>query len=283
MTPPAPHSKRWHAAIEAAGFHRARNGHGFCHNGTSLTCDDRWLSLRTLRGATAETLLNGLGNPGLWKTVALNGGQRVGREFHLPMTVLDSVRGNADVDDQEGDNPFEACVRWAQTTVARERPRDWTSPPPHQIDTWVQPADLVVQSGSLLTQGKVIHTPDQLAISFPVVNELPAGLSAARRDWLRGVLADAANRWRMVRVGFNNSQPPAVAVEFDFSGAPAAVLEDLVKAGLDAVRLVTLSILWPVVLLCDLNVPSRMWDEPATAAPGRRKETENEHDPRSRQ
>ena len=55
------------------------------------------------------------------------------------------------------------------------------------------------------------------------------------------------------------------------------------KAGLDAVRLVTLSILWPVVLLCDLNVPSRMWDEPATAAPGRRKETENEHDPRSRQ
>ena len=121
MTLPIPNSTPWHAAVQAAGFRRARDGNGFRRNGTSLTLDDRWLSLRTLNGATTESLLSDLGQPGLWKSVALNGRKRVGREFDLPVTVLDSMRESGDVADSASDNPLQACVRWAEATVARER------------------------------------------------------------------------------------------------------------------------------------------------------------------
>jgi hypothetical protein len=259
-------SPAWRDAFEATGFHRVQNGNGFRHNGMSLTVDESWLTLSTRHGATANSLLGDLGKPGLWKTVDLKNGKPIGREFHLPMAALAGVKEWADGGDQDDSNPIETCLRWAAKTVGRQRLPSWTSPPRQQIDAWIQPADLVLQNGALIVQGSVTHAPDQLAICFPILSELPAAMTAARREWLQAVLADATNRWRMVRVGLSDSQTPAVSAEVDFSGAPSAVIEDLVKAGLDAVRLVTMSILWPVVLLSDLDVPSRIWDEPITRA-----------------
>lgn len=248
------------AAVEAAGFRRGQRGSCYRRGDLRLAFDQRWLTVRAEADPEEEMLWGQLGRPGLWKMVAAQAPKRPRREFHLPLAAIEAGdTWNDDRDDAE--DPLRACLDWAAATVEGEVPGHWTSPPRAQVEAWMPKRRLVIQSGPLLCQGSLVHKPRRLALSFTLAGELPEEISPARRDWLGRVLADAQNRWRMVRVGMEGDpQRPEVRAEVDLTGAPHGALETLVPIGLDAVRWVVVWSLWSVAFLCDARVTCRAWE-----------------------
>jgi hypothetical protein len=89
----------------------------------------------------------------------------------------------------------------------------------------------------VLRQGELIHQPNRLAVRFPIVQRVPDDLPPRRREWLREVLIDGQNRWRMVRIGLAEEAGSSAALaEVDLSGCPHGLLESLFAAGLGALR-----------------------------------------------
>ncbi len=256
-----------HAAMEAAGFQRARRGKSYRHHGLTVTSDDRWLTVRAKVDPGHDPCQ--LGQPALWKTV-VSGDQRVRREFHVPLALVeggDAWADAADDDLAEGRNPLEACLDWAACTAGGEVPPGWTSPPREQVEEWLPAGKLAIQSGPLLRQGALEYASNRLGLAMPIAPAAPAApavsaeLSPARRELLRRVLVDAQNRWRMVRVGMESGQDrPVVRAEVDFRGAPHFLLEGLFRVGLDALRWVVSWSLWSVALLSDAGVTCRAWE-----------------------
>jgi len=115
---------------------------------------------------------------------------------------------------------------------------------------------LTVQAGHLLRQCELIHRPDRLALTCPILTHIPADLPAARRTWLHEVLSDAQNRWRMVRLGLVGNGEEAVLAEVDFSGCPSAVLEHLFPTGLGALCWVVAWLVNSVDFLADVTQAS---------------------------
>jgi hypothetical protein len=251
-----------HDWLTASGFHPVRRGAAYRQNDLSVAFDLGWITVRGKALATSDLLRDQLGSPGLWKPVVDGKSQRARREFHLPRSVIEGGELWADGPEEVGD-PIQACLQWAAETAGGDVPRDWKSPPRALVESWVPSRGLVLQRGPLLRQGELAYGPSRLGLSFPVVNEVPECLAPARREWLARVLADAQNRWRMVRVGFDSdTKRPAVRAEVDLSGAPHGMLEGLVKAGLDALRCVVCWLIWSCAFLCDARVTCRLWEAP---------------------
>jgi len=255
------------ASLEASGFRRARRGTGYRQNGLRVTSDHAWLTVEAKAENTAGLFDGQLGKPGLWKTVIERKSGRVRREFHLPLSVMAGGELWAGDGEEEAD-PLHACLSWAAATARGELPDGWTSPPRQQVEAWIPHRGLLIQTGPLLQQGSLVHAASRLALEFRIVNEVQEGVSPRRREWIEKVLAEAENRWRMVRVGLDGAKDrPAIQAEVDFSGAPHGVLEGLFKAGLDAVRCVVSWSLWPLAFLCDTRVSCRAWEAPERARP----------------
>jgi len=246
----------WHSALKELGFRRARNGSGFRHNGLVVKPRRRWL-VATARGAKGEDPLCGrLGKPGLWKPVTE--GTKVRREFHLPLSVL-SVEAVPGDEDEEAADPLEACVRWISATALDDVPAGWECPARDEVESWIPDGGLTLRSGTLVRQGTLVCGPDRLALRIPLVREVHAGLSEARRAWLGELLLDAQNRWRMVRIGLEGDPGrEAVMAEVDLSGAPPVVLEALFRTGLDALRWVASWLVMSAGLVADARVGSRL-------------------------
>jgi hypothetical protein len=261
--------KGLHASLEACGFRRARRGAGYRRNGLRVTLGHRWLTVQAKAAPSGDPAAEqrveplgapGLGAPGLWKTVVVGRRGRRKREFHLPLSVLADGEAWAE-DGEEAPSPLQTCLDWAAATLGGEVPPGWVCPPRAEVESWVPPRSLAIQSGPLLRHGTIVCDPSRLALSYPLAGGVPDDLSPARRELLGRVLADAESRWRMVRVGWDGSQDrPAIRAEVDFTGAPKEVLEGLVRAGVDAIRWVVSWSLWSVALLCDTRVACRAWE-----------------------
>lgn len=253
-------------SLEALGFRRSRNRSSYRRNGLSIAPRDGWLTARAKAEKGGDPLWGQLGKPGLWKMVAKEARKGFRREFHLPLGVLAGPPIRTD-DAQAQRSRLEACLEWITATAGGELPDGWECPPREEIESWIPHQGLTLRSGPFVRQGSLILAPDRLAISFPIVNELSDEISEIRRNWLREVLSDGQNRWRMVRVGFSGTAGrPAVGAEVDLSGAPGPVLEDLFRAGLDALRWVVSWLIWPVGLLADARVSCRVWEAPRAGA-----------------
>jgi hypothetical protein len=172
-----------------------------------------------------------IGRPGLWKAVRGAGGE-VAPVFEIPEVVF--TRGGDDEDGEPVEAARGACFDWALATVGGEPCAGWVPPPLAEVESWVGIGRLTVQHGPWLRQGELIHRQDRLALRFPLVPAVPEELAPPRRAWLEEVLADAQDRWRMVRVGLAGSG--AAVAEVDLSGCPAALLEGLFRTGLDCLR-----------------------------------------------
>jgi hypothetical protein len=229
--PVRPTPDRWQADLAALGFRRNPTGI-YRSNGTLVTPGRDWIAIEELmENAQADPLKGQLGLPGLWKWVRNPaGGKRV---FELPEAALTVPPDAEDAD--EGAAPLKDCVQWALETERGEIRTDWQPPPRPEVESWIPIGRLTVQLGPLLRQGELIHAPDRLALRFPLATGIPAGLPEARRLWLHELLADAQDRWRMVRVGLSADETAALA-EVDLSGCPHGVLEGLFRTGLDALR-----------------------------------------------
>ncbi len=243
---PAP--GRLHAQLVKAGFSRARPGEEFRCNGVLLRDEGGWSVVRSAKPAAAADSLDGqLGQPGLWKWVS--GADGPLRVFDLPPLPADP-----DSDSEEEPAPLTACLDWAITTSHGGLPDGWQPPPRAEVDAWAPPLALTVPAGALVRQATVLHGPGRLAITCPVLTRVPEALPEARRAWLRELLVEAQDRWRMVRLGFAGA---AVLAEVDLSGCPPQVVESVFRAGLAALRWVVEWLARPADFLADAALPSR--------------------------
>ncbi len=123
--------------------------------------------------------------------------------------------------------------------------------------------------GAIARQGALVLDDDRLMFRFPVVHKIPQSLSAARKTWLRELLVDAQNRWRLVRIGMNGRSE--VQAQVDLTGAPHHALEELVLIGTDALRLVVSSLVEPADFLVNGAQDCRAVEvRPNRAQPARR-------------
>jgi hypothetical protein len=243
---------RLHAELSGAGFSRARPGDEYRCNGAVYRVEGRWSALRSAQPVpAADPLVDQLGKPGLWKWARDANGAGAVRVFDLP-----PLASGPDAED-EG-SPLSACLEWALGTAHGRVPDGWQPPPRVQVDGWAPPAALTVHAGTLVRQATVVHGPGRLALTCPVLTRVPEGLPPARRAWLRELLIEAQDRWRMVRVGFGGeASAPAVLAEVDLSGSPPEVAECLFGAGLTALRWVVEWLARPADFLADAARPSR--------------------------
>ena len=100
-------------------------------------------------------------------------------------------------------------------------------------------------------QGELICEPGRLALKMPIVFSLPDELSESRDYWLRRLLIEAQDQWKMVCVGFNDSHSGSVQAEVDLTGAPQTILADLVKIALTALHAAVAWVLPSAMFLVD--------------------------------
>ena len=246
----------WRSALKDLGFRRARDGSGFRQNGLAVKPQRRWLVATAGAGKEEDALFGRLGKPGLWKLVT--DGAELRREFHLPLSVL-SVQEVLGEGDEEAPDPLEGCLGWASATALEDIPAGWECPSRDEVESWIPEGGLTLRTGGLVRQGSLVCGSDRLALRIPIVTEVPAALSEARRAWLRALLLDAQDRWRMVRIGIEGqADRPAVVAEVDLSGAPPVVIEALFRISLDALRWVTSWLVRSAGLVADARVACRI-------------------------
>jgi hypothetical protein len=103
----------------------------------------------------------------------------------------------------------------------------------------LSPEGLTVQCGPFARQGELICTPKRLALRVPLIFNVCDDLAESHYYWLRNLLIDAQNRWKMVRIGFRyGSSETSVQAEVDLSGAPLSVLSGLFTIALSALHAV---------------------------------------------
>ena len=185
-----------------------------------------------------DVLADQLGRPGLWKLRSGERGKARG-VFDLPPAVL--PREDADAE------RFRALARWAQSTSRGKPDKSWTPPPSEEIERLLPEMALTLQVGAIALQGTMTHDGSRLAFGFPIVSRIPGELPAARMAWLRELLTDGQDRWRLVRIGLTGVGE--ARAEVDLSGAPHDAIESLVAIGVDALRLVVSSLAEPAEFL----------------------------------
>lgn len=233
--------------FEALGFRGGDKPSQLCRGPLRVELSRDWCTL--LRRCPAK---GGLEAPGLWKRVSTQGSGLSAFDLPAPLAAGDEL-------DLAENDPLVALLEWAQATAKQCVPESWEPPPRENVEEWLGKDALTVQDGPFVVQGGLIYEAHRLAIRFPLVRPLPTTLSASRRAWVEDVLADAQDRWRMVRAGIRGA-PEEVLLEVDLSGAPHACLEELTVASRDALRWVVKWTVWPIRLLCDPDVRCDAWE-----------------------
>jgi hypothetical protein len=231
--------------------------------------EDEWLTLEARSSATAGEI----GSPGLWRGAEPGD---AGVRFEIPRQLLAAGR---DVDDQHLD-ALAAVLDWANRSLAGLAAENWQPPDSTEVQAWLRPGALTARCEGLARQGRLVFADRRLGLRFDVARVRP-DLSNARRALLQELVGDARRQLRMVRIGFvtdagnwvqtRESEASALVMELDFSGAPLALLEPLVRFGAEATCLAVQWILAPAALLCD-GSPCRLVDGFGVAAKCRGKE-----------
>jgi len=240
MLKPNPHqpaNARWEKALAAAGFEIGRAGHCYTLNGVTLRFRDRWISLEADAPCnTADPLTHQIGKPALWKYVKTPAG-RMRELFEFPLPVAAGAECGFDDEIEKAGSALPTMLAWALDTLNRDRLNGWRSPEYRQVQSMFPAKALTVQCDTDARQGELVCKSHRLAFRFPIVLHIPEDLSEARFHWLRRLLIETQNRWKLVRMGFNGGAIKTAALaEVDLSGAPLEVLPDLVKIALAAIK-----------------------------------------------
>jgi hypothetical protein len=248
-------AERTHDALRELGFTASRKGNSYRYNGLALSMASPWSHLQVVAAQRDIDPLKGqLGRPAPWKWT---GSEQAGyhRIFDVPAHLLSEC---ADEDGDDAKLPVGSIIPWAIATENGELPTGWEPPPREEAISWIRPQGLSLQVGPFARQGTLIHTPERLALRFPILPSIPADLPEPRRQWLRAILIEAQNRWRLVRIGL--SDRGTAEAEVDLSGAPACVVESLLRTSLDAIRFVVEWLVWPAAFLADTSISCEAWN-----------------------
>jgi hypothetical protein len=143
------------------------------------------------------------------------------------------------------------CKAWALSTAVGRLADGWRPPPREEVESWIPGGGLSLRAETQARQVGLVHEANRLALVCPILPRLPAELPAARRDWLRALLMDGQDRWRMVRIGLTETSALA---EVDFSGVPPAIGESVFRTGLGALRWVVAWLVESAAFLADTSV-----------------------------
>jgi hypothetical protein len=223
----------WDGALRSLGLRPVRGAAVYRNGSLSFSVRSSWGTFASNgEPRRADPLRDQLGRPGLWKYATDAQCKPLRRVFELPPSLLRRAETDAD--------SFEHLAGWALATADGEADDAWSPPPKEEVDSWLPDGALTLQAGAMARQGTLIREDRRLALGFPILSEVPSDLPAARVQWVRELLIDGQNRWRLVRIGLS---PDAEArAEVDLTGAPHAALRELVQTGLEALRLVVASI-----------------------------------------
>ncbi len=231
-----PDAPAWDAVLRGLGLRPG--GDGYRNRRIRFRVRSGWGTFESNGKQRSDPLRGQLGRPGLWK-LSVDARGAVRGVFELPPSLV--ALAESDV------ARFEDIAGWALATAGGKTDRSWSPPAKAEIESWLPDKALTLQVGAIARQGALILDDHRLLFRFPVVHEIPRSLSAARKAWLRELLVDAQNRWRLVRIGMNGSSE--VQAQVDLSGAPHHTLEELVQIGTDALRLVVSSFVEPADFL----------------------------------
>ncbi len=225
------------------------------------------------------------GNPGAAGSPAANpGATRIVEEvFESPASLLiparrvdpdddgsadggDRIHPESDIDGsgshggthRDGADPLSLWLAWALATKDGEAPDRWRCPPSSEIELWAGSGPPLVRAGAIIRQGMIVSGEHRLALRIPILPRICAPLPEHRAVWLAALLEDAGRRWRMVRIGTpRDAAAPLALAEIDLTGAPAALLPELVRNGVQALRLVVEWLVSPAAFLANGDLPSR--------------------------
>lgn len=255
------------AALARLGFIEERSG-THRRDGFTLAIDERWIVMSADGVEGQDVAQRAPAQPGLWRRVDERGGSRM--TFEVPTSVASDDRDDLGaLDDAVGDgagdgedepdgarDPVCALARWALATAGGAPPVAWTPPARAEVELLLPPARLCVRNGSLLSQGRLVHAPERLALVFPLSLRAPKDLSRARSLWLAECLADAQRTWRMVRFGCAADARTPQA-EIDLTGAPGFALQPLLRISIDSLRNAVRWLLPSIALLVDTGADCR--------------------------
>lgn len=250
----------WDREMAALGFLPNRGRPGYRAESLLFGFTAGWGALWPTRPSATPDPLAHLAEPGLWRWTTAMDSTHPRRIFELPPVLLPSGHPNCDRIHEE--TIFQETVEWARATRTRDTAAlDWTPPPLELIQGWLPERCMTVQSGTFARQGALVHSPQRLALEFPVVS-CPDDLPSERWQWLRELLVDAQMRWHLGRVGFARQK---VWAEVDLTGAPLCVLEPLLPVALECLRWLVAWVLEPAQFLVDGTADCRA----LTLQPGR--------------
>ena len=226
----------WGGVLQGLGLRPS--GDGYRDRKIRFRVRSGWGTFESNGSQRSDPLRGQLGRPGLWK-LSVDARGAVRGVFELPPSLL--ALAESDVE------RFEDVAGWALATAGGKADKSWSPPTKAEVESWLPDKALTLQVGAIARQGALTLDDDRLMFRFPVVHEIPRSLSAARKAWLRELLVDAQNRWRLVRIGMNGRSE--VQAQVDLTGAPHHALEELVPIGTDALRLVVSSLVEPADFL----------------------------------
>jgi hypothetical protein len=250
MLPPG-----WQSDLAAAGFVRRPRGGLFRRDGVTFRPDRDWptLTTRVPRGA-GDPLRDALAWPGLWKPVGND--KRTEWVFEVPRMALDGVADEALEEDEtrlgqdDGGPGLRSTLEWAMASLDRRAPAGWRAPSREQVEALIPPDALTVVQGEHPRQGALTVEPERVAVTVPVLFEVPQDLPGPRRAWLQALLRAGQNTWRMARVGLAPGADGAgVRAEVDLTGAPRSAFAAALRYALQALRRLVQWLLTPAMYL----------------------------------
>jgi hypothetical protein len=242
--------KKCESALAAAGFSLSHASQRDNPEAIKLKLDQQWIQLITNSPqGTSDPLKTLMGRPGLWKLTA-GSDCRPRKVFEFPLFILSDHHPDVETVYAETKSPLSAALRWAKSTLSGRRIDEWRSPSKQETMDLISSQSLTVQCGAYARQGELICRPKRLALRFPLILQVPDDLPDPNYYWLRKLLVDAQNRWKLVRIGFRGeSSTISAQAEIDLTGTPHSVLAGLLAISLSVLQAVTIWVVPPAEFL----------------------------------
>ncbi len=233
------------ACVRALGFSPRGVGE-YILDEMTLGIEAAWATFEMPQPLSAElNPLSGARLTGLWKYSTAP--REVKRRFDLPLSEIVSQGPWS----PEGNALLGEAMAWPLATAGGTT-GEWTPPPEAEIP--LSDSELIVQCGRFIRHGRLLRGDRDLRIRVPIIDGPAYGLGKARRQWLRALLFDAQNRWRMVRI-LCDEPHCSVEAEIDLTGAPHGAIGSMMRIGTDVLRGLVSWLIDSVDLLADNAVP----------------------------
>ena len=174
------------------------------------------------------------------------------RLFELPLLVVVEAEETQEICLNQGISLFQTLLVWAMGTLDNSRARCRNSKSFEEVKAFFPNRTFTIQCGAHARQGELICDFDRLAFRFPIISNIPDDLSETRRYWLRRVLTEAQNRWRMVRLSLvRELTGSSVHAEVDLTITPTEAFPGLAATAMAALHGVVEWVVPSVVFLAN--------------------------------